>query len=119
MALTPRPSLVSRTVPAKSEIAPYPVDAMLAMSAAGSIARVTSAARIIRSPTRHRRDQRDLVASINELVRGDKLSVDGDAGRVRKDRSAWEQTQMVQEIRDRAADFERELERGGAETFGV
>ena len=108
MALTPRPSLVSRTVPAKSEIAPYPVDAMLAMSAAGSIARVTSAARIIRSPTRYGWDQRDLVASINELVLRRKLSVDCDAGRVRKDRSAWEQTQMVEEITDCAAGFERE-----------
>ena len=119
MALTPRPSLVSRTVPAKSEIAPYPVDAMLAMSAAGSIARVTSAARIIRSPTRHRRDQCDFVTSINELVHGRKPSVDGNAGRVRKDGSAGEQTEMVEEIRDCAAGFERELERGSAETFGV
>jgi hypothetical protein len=92
---------------------------MLAMSAAGSIARVTSAARIIRSPTRHRRDQRDLIASINELVCGRKLSVDGDAGRVRKDRSAWKQTQIVEEFRNCAACFERELESGAAETFGV
>jgi hypothetical protein len=92
---------------------------MLAMRAAGSIARVTSAARIIRSPTRYRRYQRDLVASINELIRGRKLSVDGDAGSVRKDRSAWEQTQIVEEIRDCAAGFERELESGAAETFGV
>jgi len=89
------------------------------MSAAGSIARVTSATRIIRSPTRHRRDQRDFVTSINELVHGRKSSVDGNAGRVRKDRSAREQTEMVEEIRDRTAGFERELESGPAETFGV
>jgi hypothetical protein len=92
---------------------------MLAMSAAGSMARVTRAARIIPSPSGDRRDQRDLVAGINELIRGRKLSVDGDAGRLRQDRSAWEQTQIVEEIRDCAAGFERELESGAAETFGV
>jgi len=80
---------------------------------------VTSAARIIRLPTRYGRYQRDLVASINELVRGREPSVDGNARRDRKDRSAREQTEMVEEIRDRTAGFERELESGPAETFGV
>jgi hypothetical protein len=80
MALTPRPSLVSRTVPAKSEIAPYPVDAMLAMIAAGSIARVTTATRIIRSAAGHRRDQRNLVARIHELISRGKFSIYGNTG---------------------------------------
>ena len=45
--------------------------------------------------------------------------VDGDSGRVGKDRSAREQTQMVEEIRDCATGFERELESGAAEALGV
>jgi hypothetical protein len=85
MALTPRPSLVSRTVPAKREIAPYPVDAMLAIRAAGSIARVTIDARITDSPAGYRRDQRDLVLCVNDLIGGNELPVDRDAGRIWKD----------------------------------
>ena len=92
---------------------------MLAIRAAGSIARVTRATRIIRSSARHRRDQRDLVSRINELITGGELSIDRYARRIRKDRSAWQQTQVVEEIGDRATGFERDVESRAAEAFGV
>jgi hypothetical protein len=119
MALTPRPSLVSRTVPAKSEIAPYPVDAILAMSAAGSIARVTSPTRIIRSTAGHRRDQRDLVPRTNDLIVGGELSIDRYARRIRKDRGTGKKSQVIDEISNCAAGFEREFESRAAEALGV
>jgi hypothetical protein len=95
------------------------VDAMLAMIAAGSIARVTIATRIIRSPAGDRWDQGDLVASVNGLLIAGELLIHGYAWRIGKDRRAWKQSQGFDEIADGIARFKRDLEGRATEAFGV
>jgi hypothetical protein len=59
--------------------------------------------RIIRSPASYRRDQRDLVTRVDDLISGGKLSVDRYSWRLWKDGGAWKQSQAIDEIGDGAA----------------
>ncbi len=61
----------------------------------------------------------DLVARIDKLIRGSKSAVDSHARRCGKHVRAWERSNVLDQISDRASRFKSNFDCGSAEGLGV